>query len=182
MVSYGGRRERGWVPAALGLREGDRRRYESYIESRVLELGMEAGRKELAGQWKALRRGWYVGGEAFGDQLREQIGCLMAGRRRESHSGEHKREHDERAAEVWLRSGLTRWGLTQAKLRQGRKLTAEKAALACWRRERMTVSLRWVSAQLTMGHSSNAGRGPRKQKTSDEQQRRRVMAKLKRMG
>ena len=37
----------------MGLREGDRRRYESYIESRVLELGMEAGRKELAGQWRS---------------------------------------------------------------------------------------------------------------------------------
>ena len=58
----------------MGLSEGDRRGYESYIESRVLELGMEAGRKELAGQWKALRRGWYVGGEEFGDHLREQLG------------------------------------------------------------------------------------------------------------
>ena len=58
--------ERGRVLAALGLSEGDRRGYESYMESRVLELGMEAGRKELAGQWRVRRRGWYVGGGVWG--------------------------------------------------------------------------------------------------------------------
>ena len=105
----------------------------------------------------------------------------MAGRWRESHSGENKREHDERAAEAGWRAGMTRLGLTKASVKQGRKVTAEKAALARWRRERATVSLGWISERLAMGHSSDAGRGPRKQKTSDEQQRRRAMAKLKRM-
>ena len=173
--------ERGRVLAALGLSEGDRRGYESYIESRVLELGMEAGRKELAGQWRALRRGWYVGGEEFGDQLREQMVGLMAGRHRESHSGEHKREHDERAAEAWWRAGMTRLGVTEGSVTQGRKVTPEKAALACWLRERTTVSLRWVSERLAMGHNSNAGRGPRKLKAVEEQKRRRALGKLKRI-
>ena len=154
--------EHGRVLAALGLSEGDRRGYESYIESRVLELGMEAGRKELAGQWRVLRRGWYVGGEEFGDHLREQLGGLMAGRRRESHSGEPKREYDEQAAEAWWRAGMTRLGLTKTSVKQGRKVTAEKAALACWLRERTTVSLGWSSERLAMGHASKAGRGPRR--------------------
>ena len=105
----------------------------------------------------------------------------MAGRRRESHSGEHKREHDERAAEAWLRAGMSRLGVKERSLKQGRKVTPEKAALACWLRERTTVSLRWVSERLAMGHYSNAGRGPRKLKAMEEQKRRRALGKLKRI-
>jgi hypothetical protein len=50
-------------------------------------------------QWKALRRGWYAGGETFAEKLGGRIQRLLAGRRRESHSGAAKREHGERAAE-----------------------------------------------------------------------------------
>ena len=39
---------------------------------------------------------------------------------------------------------------------------AEKAALASWLCERTTVSLRWLSARLDMGHYTNASRAPRK--------------------
>jgi hypothetical protein len=34
----------------------------------------------------------------------------------------------------------------------------EKAALAGWLRERTSVSLRWLSARLEMGHYTNASR------------------------
>ena len=105
----------------------------------------------------------------------------MAGRRRESHSGENKREHDERAAEAWWRAGMTRLGVTEGSVTQGRKVTPEKAALACWLLERATVSLRWISERLAMGHSSKTGRGPRKLKASDERQRRRAMTTPKRI-
>jgi hypothetical protein len=46
-------------------------------------------------------------------------------------------------------------------------VTAEKAALARWVRELTTVSRRWVSARLEMGHYSNAGRRPRKMRAGD---------------
>ena len=171
--------ERGRVLGALGLAEQDCRGYESYLESRLLELGLVAGRRELEQEWKAVRRGWYLGGEEFGEGLREKLGEAMAGWRRESHSGRDKREHGERAAERSLREGMARLGLTEQSLGQGRKVTPEKAALAWWLRERTTVSLRWVSERLAMGHYSNAGRGPRKLTAADERQRRRAMAKLK---
>ena len=76
---------------------------------------------------------------------------------------------------------MTRLGVTEASVTQGRKVTPEKAALACWLLERTTVSLRWISERLALGHASKAGRGPRKLKASDERQRRRAMAKLKRI-
>ena len=58
---------------------------------------------------------------------------------------------------------------------------AGKSGVGCWLRERATVSLRWISERLALGHSSKAGRGPRKLKASDERQRRRAMATPKRI-
>jgi REP element-mobilizing transposase RayT len=92
------RRER--VLAGLGLKAEDRKRYEAYVESRVLELGLPAGRQELEAKWKVLRRGWYVGGEGFFEKLKSRLGALMAGKQRESHSGGAQRAHGETAATV----------------------------------------------------------------------------------
>jgi REP element-mobilizing transposase RayT len=183
----GGRGRPGWlerkrVMGALGLEPKEQRRYESHLESRVLELGLKAGRAELAGQWKALRRGWYVGGESFAEKLRGRIAGLLAGRGRETHSGGGKREPGERTAEELLEAGLARLGLVAADLRRGRKVTGEKAALAQWLRERTTVSLRWVSARLGMGHYSNAGRGPRKMRAADLRQLQQARSKLAAIG
>jgi len=69
--------ERGRVMAALRLKPEDRRGYEAYLEGRVLELGLKAGRAELERQWTALRRGWYVDGEPFGAHLLETVGRLV---------------------------------------------------------------------------------------------------------
>ena len=35
--------------------------YESYVEGRVLELAIKAGRKALNEEWKMIRRGWWEG-------------------------------------------------------------------------------------------------------------------------
>ncbi len=35
------------------------------MEGRVLELEPKRARRELAEEWKTLRRGWYVGGTEF---------------------------------------------------------------------------------------------------------------------
>jgi hypothetical protein len=154
--------ERTRVMRAVGLGPNERRRYESLLEGRVLELGLKAGRLELERQWKAMRRGWYAGSEGFAAKLRGGIKKLISGKGRESHSGAPKREHGEHAAEELLGAGLAQSGLAQEDLRRGRKVTAEQAALAKWLRRRTTVSLRWVSERLAMGHYSNAGRGPRR--------------------
>jgi hypothetical protein len=141
-------------------------------------LGLKAGRAELEGQWKALRRGWYVGGEPFGARLRATVGRLVRGLRRESHSGAAKREHGEQAAEKLLQAGLVALGLTAGELVLGPKVTAEKAALAQWVREPTTVSLRWVSTRLEMGHYTNAGRGPRKMSAGGVRKARKARSKL----
>ena len=143
---------RGRVLAGLGLKEKDRKGYESHMESRVLELGLKAGRRDLEEKWRALRRGWYVGGEPFLGQLKEKLGAVVAGRRRESHSGGARRAHGETAARALLTRGLAALELSRSGLADLPKGAPEKTVLAWWLRRRTAVSLRWVGQTLAMGH------------------------------
>jgi hypothetical protein len=52
----------------------------------------------------------------------------------------------------WLEQGLKALGLIGARLELLPKGAPEKVALAWWLRRRTTVSLRWVSERLGMGH------------------------------
>ena len=140
------------VMAGVGLAPEDRKGYEAYIESRVLELRLKEGRQELGEKWKRLRRGWYVGGEGFFEKLKDRLGALAAGKKRESHSGGAKRAHGEGAAQKLLVDGLVALGLSKGDLVKLSKSAPEKTVLAWWLRERTTVSLRWVSQELDMGH------------------------------
>ncbi len=124
--------------------------YEAYLEARVLELASQAGRKELEEQWKALRRGWYVGGGGFLEKLQDRLEGAVKGRR-ESHSGPAKAAHDEAAAERELRRASAALELGDDCVSLA-KAAPEKVALAWWLRSRTTVPLRWVSERLRMGH------------------------------
>jgi REP element-mobilizing transposase RayT len=140
------------VLGSLGFGPKDWKGYEAYIEGRVLELGSQAGRKQLDEEWESLRRGWYVGGNGFVEKLQEHLEKGMSGRRRESHSGEAKAAHDEAAAERELRRAFRVLGLDENAVERLAKGAVEKVALAWWLRRRTTVSLRWVSERLGMGH------------------------------
>jgi hypothetical protein len=140
------------VLGSLGLSEKQTRGYEAYLEGRVLELGSKAGRKELDKQWKELRRGWYVGGESFGEKLKGALQNAVKGGRRESHSGPARAAHDQAAAERRLDQAMEILGLDNKSLRELPKGSPEKLVLAWWLRENTTVTLRWVSERLEMGH------------------------------
>ena len=140
------------VMGSLGLGPKEFKGYEAYIEGRVLELGTKAGRRELEAQWKALRRGWYVGGQSFRERLEGYLAGAVRGRQRESHSGAAKAAHDQAAAQRGLEQGLKALELKRADLEQMPKSAPEKLVLAWWLRQRTTVSLRWLSEQLSMGH------------------------------
>jgi len=99
-------------------------------------------------QWKALRRGWYIGRESFLEKLEKCLDGAVEGRRRESHSGQAKAAHDEAAAHQALRA----LGLNQSDLAHLAKSAPEKMVLARRMRHRTTVGLCWVSERLRMGH------------------------------
>jgi len=154
---YLSRRCPGWlvrveVMGSLGLRAGDRRGYEANLEGRVLELGMKACRREWEGKWKALRRGGYLGQASFWQKLEVWLAKAVNGRRRESHSGAARQAHDEAAAERLALEGMKVFGIDAAGLAAMPRITPEKVVLAWWLRRRTTVSLRWVSERLQMGH------------------------------
>jgi REP element-mobilizing transposase RayT len=140
------------VLGSLGLDEPKRRGYEAYLEGRVLEWRNPKRREDLEEQWKALRRGWYLGPEGFWERLEEALGKAAVGRRRESHSGGARDSHDERAAEPLLRKSMKGLGLREADLKVLPLGCPEKVALAWWLRKHTTVSLRWVAGRLIMGH------------------------------
>jgi len=142
----------GKVMGSLRLRPNDIKGYEAYVEGRVLELVTKAGRQALDEEWEALRRGWYLGGEGFLEKLERYLGEAIEGRQRESHSWEAKAAHDQAAAAAALAQGLAVLGLSATELKQKPKGAAEKAVLAWWLRQRTTVSLRWLSEHLAMGH------------------------------
>jgi len=144
--------DRSRVMASLGLAEKQTKGYEAYIEGRVLELGSKAGRKDLDEQWKALRRGWYVGSESFAERLKEALQSAVQGRRRESQSGPARLAHDQAAAEQGLEKAIKVLGLGKESLKALPKGSPEKLVLAWWLRENTTVTIRWVSERLAMGH------------------------------
>lgn len=140
------------VLGSLGLTEQNRRGYEAYLEGRVLEWRNKERRAQLEEQWKQVRRGWYLGGESFLERLEGWLDQALAGKRRESHSGGARERHDVVAAERLLARGLKALALKEPDL-EGLPLRApEKVALAWWLRKQTTVSLRWVTERLRMGH------------------------------
>src|ERR1051326_9280477 len=67
-------------------------------------------------------------------------------------SGAAKEAHGEAEAEKRLKRALDYLGLTSQDLKDLPRAAAQKAVIAWWLRERTTVSLRWVSERLGMGH------------------------------
>ncbi len=169
------------VMGSLGFGPKDVKGYEAYIEGRVLELGSKAGRKELEEEWQALRRGWYVGDEGFAEKLKEHLVRVMKGRRRESHSGEAKAAHDEAVAERELQRAFRALGLNEGMVEGLPKGAAEKVVLAWWLRRRTTVSLRWVSERLGMGHYSRVTQAIRRAERRPGRKIKQIKHKLERL-
>ena len=140
------------VLGSLGLKVTDARGYEAYMESRVLELGMKKGRKELEEQWKVLRRGWYVGDRTFLKKLEGGLDKAAKGRKRGSQSGAARRAHDVMGAERLIESGMRILKIGGEDLKELPKGAPEKVALAWWLRRKTNAPLAWVSERLQMGH------------------------------
>ena len=164
---------RGRVLGNLGLAPDDARGYEAYIEGRVLELGIKQGRQELAAEWKAIRRGWYLGDAAFRERMLGLVEGPLRSRRRSSYSGGAKREHGEAEAERLLARGLAVLNLEESRLAQPPKGGLEKQLLAWWLCLHTTARRGWVSARLGMGDESRVSQaiGWVKQETEPEVKR-----------
>jgi hypothetical protein len=142
------------VLGSLGLAPGARSAYEAYMESRVLELGIRARRKELEAAWASLRRGWYVGGESFRKGLLKRVDRQFGAKGRSASASAPRLPHDQSRAEEMLSSGLAALGIRSEDLASLPKGQTEKLVLAWWLYGRTTVGRRWVAEQLAMGYET----------------------------
>jgi putative transposase len=118
------------------------------------EKQMEARRAEAldAAVWKALRRGWYLGGAEFHRQLLSR----MEGHLGENHAGELRQESEEQKAERIVAEELKRLGWRERDLLTRRKNDPDKLALGGRIRRETTMSIKRIAARLHLGTSKGA--------------------------
>jgi len=107
------------------------------------------GRAE--GEFKTMRRGWYLGGKQFGLELLGQ----MAGQMGANHYGSERRECEEEAARRLVSEELSRLGWAEAELGRRQKGDPEKVKIARRVRTETTMTLKWIAARLQMGTWTN---------------------------
>jgi REP element-mobilizing transposase RayT len=115
---------------------------------RLFAQAMEERRgKDKPGEWKAVRRGWFLGGA----QLREQVLEMMGGEMGEHHGGEEKQETDEQKAQRLVREELAKRRWTEQDLKRCRKTDARKVKMAARLRRETVMTLDWIARRLQMG-------------------------------
>jgi REP element-mobilizing transposase RayT len=118
---------------------------------RRLEEGMERRRSGEDGrEFKAVRRGWCLGGSEFRRELLEQ----MAGGMGEHHDGEERWETAEAVAERIVGKELARLGWSDDDLANRSKGDSGKVATARRLRKETTMTLKWIAQRLAMGSAS----------------------------
>lgn len=145
------------VLGELGLEDSPsgRRRYAAHMEGLGADAVKRKGRREMEGEWKEIRRGWYLGSEVFRERMQKLVAGAVSGKRRRSFSGAGIQAHDEASAGRLLKAGLKAMELEPEELEGMRKLEIRKQVLAWWVRKQTTVSNRWVSEHLRMGDAGN---------------------------
>jgi len=112
--------------------------------ARVLE--QRRTQEARGGDWKAVERGWCLGGREFKEELLAQIH-----ERRKDHYGPELREADALHAEGLVVAELRRRGWTESDLAQRRKGDPEKVQIARRVRQESTMTLKWIAQRLKMG-------------------------------
>jgi REP element-mobilizing transposase RayT len=170
------------VMGNLGLAPKQRHGYEAYMEGRALELRIKEGRKDLEEQWRAIRRGWYLGGEGFRGRLLKRVEQMLGAGRQVPYSGGAQREHAEQEAQRLLAEGMRALEVGETQLARGAKGMVEKQVLAWWLSQRTAVSRRWVSQRLRMGDESRVTQSIRAVKAGRRGRIAKLRSRLERFG
>jgi hypothetical protein len=120
---------------------------------RQFGLRLEERRRQEGSKpdWKAIERGWFLGDQAFKEELLAQTQ-----QSRGDNCGLELREADEIHAEKVLQRELRRRGWTEVELVQRRKGDGQKVEIAWCLRQGTTM--KWMARRLRMGvwtHVSN---------------------------
>ena len=115
---------------------------------RQFELNMEQRRgQESSQEWKGLRRGWYLGDEAFRKELLDQVHSRV----RPHHERSQRQETTEERAERIVHEEMRKLRWSEGKLAEQAKGDAGKVRVARRLRQETTVTLQWIAQRLGMG-------------------------------
>ena len=132
-----------------------RRHYADYMTRRVAEIQQAQKPWEADERWKAIRRGWCLGGEEFRAKMLDRMGRVVEEDTGTAFGGNGFREHNERQAIQLLEKGLDVLGLRAVDLPDMKKSSSEKCALAWLIRKRTSVRTAWIKERLHMGSATN---------------------------
>jgi REP element-mobilizing transposase RayT len=147
--------------AVLGALDYDlsgrgRRLFRQYMALRVAkERGCTPQQRDEL--YKAMRRGWYIGGKDFRDYLTERFDVDHGNRPYEA-DGEVKKDHQEFRARQILEAGLRHFRLVESDLPDMKKNSMEKRVIGYLIKQSTSVSLAWLSENLYMGVVSGVSR------------------------
>lgn len=153
----------------IGNAKEVRRIYAGLMEMRTSEILCGEISEKLEEEWKELRRGWYVGGDLFRDELMEKADLCVQGYKRESYRHEGMRRHDESEALRLMGQAIKNLQTSLDDIRGRKQSDPIKQAVAWWVKSRSVVGDAWLSEKLNMGARSNIHRAvARYRKESDD--------------
>jgi hypothetical protein len=118
-----------------------------------LERRIEAQRlAEETGSYRAIRRGWCLGGEEFRQELLGQASARLGA----EHYGPERREGEVVRGENLVREYLRRQGMKEADLGRTGKGDRRKVEMAMQLRAETTLSVEWIAKRLRMGSRAYA--------------------------
>jgi putative transposase len=161
--------------SAFGFKDtvaGRRKMIERLEERAIAEEAERCGLDVETGQSlnSTLRRGWYLGSEAFREKLLELAGeGLRRTRNRNYRTSRQAHDHAEFRAEELIRTGMAALGLRDEDLKLARGGDARKVSLAWAIARSTTVSQSWIAQKLGMKSAANVSQQIRRFELNREQ-------------
>jgi hypothetical protein len=105
------------------------------------------GGKDQPGEWRVVRRGWFLGSGQLKEQILERMGRAMG----KHHGGVEEQETDEQKAERLVVGELKKRGWTEQDLEARRKTDTVKVKMAARLRAESVMTMDWIAQRLRMG-------------------------------
>ena len=129
-----------------------RLQYRRGMQANVDGMAVSKQPGEYDPAWSKIRRGWFWGSQAFGQQLLDKLEVIRAATQPGSLGGQEIRLHNERQAEQLKQQGLSALNLSEDDLVCMAKGAVEKKVLVWFIKHQTTVSNAWLSKQVHCGH------------------------------
>jgi len=129
-----------------------RRKYADYMTENLLQFMNSEKSMHFQEKWEKIRHGWYLGDNAFKEELLNRAGIIFKGKNSDSYTGDSKRQHNEKAAEELTQQALNILAVEERLLKRMKKNNPVKQVAAWLLKINTTASNNWIASRLCMGH------------------------------